>query len=200
VSSSTPRLVVVTDLPAVGEAELRARIEAVAPRASEVVVLLRDRTIERDARRRLAQQLRALTWAVGARLVVAADLELARAVGADGLHLPSVMAGELARLRATTPPGFVLSAACHDHDELEHAARNGADFALYSPIFASPGKGPALGVDALREARAHLGDAALGLVALGGIDDSNASACLAAGAAGVAAIRADLSAWLLALG
>jgi thiamine-phosphate pyrophosphorylase len=198
VTNPLPRLVVVTDLPTVGEAELRARIEAIAPRASEVVVLVRDKALDRDARRTLAKQLRAITWAVGARLVVAADLELARAVGADGVHLPSVMAGELARLRATTPPGFVLSVACHDLDELGHASRHGADFALHSPIFASPGKGRSLGVGALAEARTHLGDAALGLVALGGVDASNASACLAAGASGVAAIRADLSAWLLA--
>jgi thiamine-phosphate pyrophosphorylase len=60
-------------------------------------------------------------------------------------------------------------------------------------VFDTPSKrawGPPVGLDALREA-ARLG---LPLVALGGVDPSNAASTVAAGAVGVAAIRAWLGA------
>jgi thiamine-phosphate pyrophosphorylase len=82
---------------------------------------------------------------------------------------------------------WITVAALTDLD-VRHAAEDGADGALVSPIFATPGKGAPRGLDAIRRARAIA--PRLGIHALGGIDPSNVASCLEAGATGVAAIRA----------
>jgi thiamine-phosphate pyrophosphorylase len=111
--------------------------------------------------------------AAGAELIVASDPELARHLGASTVHLAAA---------DPWPDSFATGRSCHDAAELADAAARGAAYATLSPIFESPSKpgyGPALGPDALR-------DAPLPVLALGGVDPTNAAACLAAGAAGVA--------------
>jgi thiamine-phosphate pyrophosphorylase len=102
----------------------------------------------------------------------------------------------VADARALLPVGTWISVACHGVADVARAAGEGADAAVLSPIFASPGKGAPLGVEALREARAAAGEGIL-IVALGGVTAANAGACAAAGAGAVAAIRADLGPVLL---
>jgi thiamine-phosphate pyrophosphorylase len=80
--------------------------------------------------------------------------------------------------------------ACHAVSEVARAAAEGADAAVLSPIFPSPGKGPPLGLEALREASSTV--AGIQIVALGGVDQARGALCLAEGAGAVAAIRADL--------
>jgi thiamine-phosphate pyrophosphorylase len=84
-----------------------------------------------------------------------------------------------------------VGVSCHSPGEVARARAGGADFAFLSPIHDTPSKrayGPPLGIAALRDAAA-LG---LPLVALGGIDAARAAEARAAGARGVAAIRAWL--------
>jgi thiamine-phosphate pyrophosphorylase len=69
------------------------------------------------------------------------------------------------------------------------AERDGADYVFFGPVFATPSKaafGPPQGVEKLTAACRHAG---IPVFAIGGITEQNAAACLAAGAAGVAAIR-----------
>lgn len=129
--------------------------------------------------------LRAAARASGAFFAVNGDPGLALALEADGLHLPA--RAEAPRdVRAHLPPGMAVGASAHDRAELERAA--GADWVLVSPVFptrSKPGAAP-LGTAGLSrlaaasEAPVH---------ALGGIEPDRATACLEAGAAGVAAIR-----------
>lgn len=125
----------------------------------------------------------------GVPLIVNDRLDVAAALGLRAVHLGrhSVSATDA---RALLGPDLWVSRACHDHAELAQAAREGADAALLSPIFASPGKGAPLGLAALTDARAAF--PGLPLHALGGVDASNARACLDSGASGVAVIRAAL--------
>jgi thiamine-phosphate pyrophosphorylase len=133
----------------------------------------------------LAAELRAITAAHGALLIVNRRLALARRVAADGFHAP---ASELA-----AAAGFPWrSAPAHTDDELVRALGAGATAVLVSPIFETPGKGPPRGVGALRAARHEAPGATL--VALGGVDETNAPLCRAAGADAVAVIRALLDA------
>ena len=138
-------------------------------------------------------RLREATRALGAALVVNDWLDVALAIGADGVHLGR-RSVNVEEARAILPPGTWISVSCHALADVVRAAEEGADAALLSPIFASPGKGRGLGVEALCEARAALDarGAVTLLVALGGVTAENAGACFAAGAGGVAAIRADL--------
>lgn len=140
----------------------------------------------------LARALRARTRALGVGLWVNDRLDVAALVAADGAHLAGRSVG-VDDARRLLGAGATISVACHAPDEVLAARTAGADAATLSPIFASPQKGAPLGLDALRSARLALGPApGFSLVALGGIDESVVLPCLAAGADGVAAIRADL--------
>jgi thiamine-phosphate pyrophosphorylase len=122
------------------------------------------------------------------KLLVNERLDVALACGADGVHLPadSLPAGVV---RRATPRDFLVGVSCHTVEEVEAAARQGASFAVLGPIFATPGKGPPLGVDLLREACGRVAPLRFPVLALGGVMLENAAACLDAGAAGLAAVR-----------
>jgi len=124
-----------------------------------------------------AVRLRETTAAHGSALFVNRDRELGLRVGADGLHgAPHQLTTEFC-LRSTP---------IHGDRELPAARSRGATHLLVSPIFDTPGKGPARGVEALAAAL-RTGAAVL---ALGGVDAGSAAVAFAAGAHGVAAIRA----------
>jgi thiamine-phosphate pyrophosphorylase len=122
------------------------------------------------------------------KLLVNERLDVALACGADGVHLPAD-ALPSGVVRRATPRDFLVGASCHTVEEVEAAAREGASFAVLGPIFATPGKGPPLGVELLRQACGRVAPLRFPVLALGGVTLENAAACLDAGAAGLAAIR-----------
>jgi thiamine-phosphate pyrophosphorylase len=139
----------------------------------------------------LARALRAVCRDLGQLLLVNDRLDVAVAAGADGVHLPAAGVPPSDARRLLPPPALV-GVSCHSAADVARARDAGASYAFLSPIFDTPSKrayGPPLGVGALREA-AGLG---LPLVALGGVGPDNAASLVAAGARGVAAIRAWLS-------
>lgn len=174
-----------------------------------VAIIVRDKQLSLEARMTLAMEIRAWDAALAAPPTVlfsvptlgdlAPSLEWASELGIDGLHFASAAwsreAAALARVRLLRDPGRGrppwISVACHSPAEAGARADQGANVLVLSPIFESPGKGLPLGLHALREARAAIAPDCT-LVALGGVDASNASACLHAGAHGVAAIRNEL--------
>ena len=125
----------------------------------------------------------------GPRVIVNTRVDVALAAGAAGVHLPgSSIAPSL--VRRWVGAGFLIGVSCHSIGEVERAAGEGADYVFLSPIFASPSKpgyGPALGVGLLGEACGRVG---IPVLALGGVSEGNAGACVAAGAAGFASISA----------
>ena len=138
----------------------------------------------------LARSLAAVCRRRGQRLVVNDRLDVALAAGADGVHLPSAgIPPEDAR--RLVGADRLVGVSCHSAADVARARAGGADFAFLSPIHDTPSKravGPPGGVAALREA----GGLGLPHVALGGITAANAAEARAAGAVGVAAIRAWL--------
>ena len=144
--------------------------------------------------RDLLAQARALAEAcraAGQLLLVNDRLDVALAAGADGVHLPAAGVPP-AEARRLLGPGALVGVSCHSEEDVRRARAGGADYATFSPIWDTPSKrpfGPPQGLAALRRAAA-LG---LPLVALGGVEPGNAGEAFAAGAAGVAAIRAWLA-------
>src|SRR5215470_2357553 len=157
-----PRVVQITEASVLPEPALRARLAALAgmPEAARrrYAVQLRDPGIEGRALYALGVALREATRQLGAALVVNDRLDLALALGADGVHLGR-RSVSIADARAFLGEAAWVSVACHAVDEVARAAASGADAALLSPIFTTPGKGELLGVGALAEARAALREA-----------------------------------------
>jgi thiamine-phosphate pyrophosphorylase len=140
----------------------------------------------------LAWALRAACQAAGQLLLVNDRIDVALAAGADGVHLPSSGLPP-AEARRLVGRERLVGVSCHGLAEVARARDGGADYATFGPLYDTPSKrglGRPLGLGALEEA-ARLG---LPLVGLGGIDAGRAAAVRAAGAQGVAAIRAWLAA------
>ena len=170
--------------PAAILAQSRRALQATSVRdmPGRLAVQLRSKTLAAETRARLGRELAALGREHGVPLLVNGDLELARALGAMGVQLPE-SGPTIAAARAALPSAWIGASR---HDAAGVRAAGDASFVLVAPVFAVPGKGPALGLDGLA-ALAVLSP--VPLVALGGIDASNAPAVRAAGAAAIAVMR-----------
>ncbi len=129
------------------------------------------------------------------RLLITSRSDVALAAGADGVHLPSddipasdaraVLSSALARNVKHETRNIIIAVSCHTAEEVRLAETQGADFAVFGPVFEKVGTPLSTGLDALRDA--CLGP--LPVLAIGGVTLANARACVEAGAAGIAAIR-----------
>lgn len=120
-----------------------------------------------------------------ARLLVNDRADIAAAARADGVHLTSSSL-PAAAVRRRFPSNFIIAASVHNEVETIEASKH-ADFAVYAPVFETPGKGAAHGLNVLSEVcrRAR----PFPVLALGGVDPDNCVSAVEAGAAGVAGIR-----------
>lgn len=139
-----------------------------------------------SARDLTALTVRAVRRAGGGRTLVLVNerADVARAAGAGGVHLRSD-GPAIARVREIGGPGWVVGRATHSVADVAAAAD--ADYVLFGPVFPTASKPgvPAAGVDRLREA---VRKSRQPVIAIGGINPENAGDCIAAGAAGIAAI------------
>jgi thiamine-phosphate pyrophosphorylase len=129
------------------------------------------------------------------RLLINSRADIAIAAGAHGVHLTS-RTGELNPeqirdlFRSSSIP-CITSVSCHTLDEVARAHTLGADLVLFGPVFEKRIANQLItdgsGLDLLH--RAVLAASGTPVLALGGITHENTAACLAAGAAGIAAIR-----------
>jgi thiamine-phosphate pyrophosphorylase len=124
--------------------------------------------------------------ALSATFVVNDDVEAALRLEADGVHLGR---GDEGAERALEN-GLLLGLSAAGLNEALDAEARGATYVGAGPVWPTPSKpdaDPAIGLDGLREICAAV---SIPVVAIGGIDASNADDCVNAGAAGVAVIRA----------
>ncbi len=122
---------------------------------------------------------------LGVTLIVNDDVDAALAIGADGVHLGRADAGA-GRARNA---GLLLGRSV---SSLSEATATDADYLGAGPVWETPSKAdadPPLGLERLGEICAATD---VPVIAIGGIDASNAAECINAGAAGVAVIRAAL--------
>ena len=123
------------------------------------------------------------------RLLVNDRADIALAAGADGVHLAATSLSASV-IRRNFPKNFLIGVSTHSLAEAQAAQDNGADFAVFGPVFDTPSKrayGQPLGLDKLREAAQSLRK--IPLLAIGGITLENLDNTLRAGTKGIAAIR-----------
>jgi thiamine-phosphate pyrophosphorylase len=121
-----------------------------------------------------------------ATFVVNDDVEAAVRLAADAVHLGRSDSGAERAVDA----GLLLGLSAASVEEAREAADRGAAYIGAGPVWETPSKAdadPPIGLEGLAEICAAVG---VPVVAIGGIDASNAGECIRAGAAGVAVIRA----------
>lgn len=167
--------------PAASDDAVLAVADALARFGPEVGLLVRDAGTRRPG---LVATLRArlpASWLV----VKLSERTAPRDLALDAVHLGG---GPWTALAGDRPTSLAL----HDDHDAARAEELGAAVGLVSPIFETPGKGPARGLAAIVRARAQA--PSLRLFALGGVTPANAAACVSAGADGVAVLRGVLHA------
>lgn len=203
--SSSPILCYVTDrrslsLSTSADAErlLLESVEAAAKAGADWIQLREKDYSGAEWARLVSESLRRVKEANAATRVFVNDrLDVALACRAGGVHLSEngIPVADACRLRdeyfalRKQSADFLIGVSCHSLGSALGAARDGADYIYFSPIFFTPSKanyGPPQGLGRL----GHICRAVdVPVVAIGGISAENAASCLDAGAAGVAAIR-----------
>ena len=172
------------DLVSTGAAVLRAGVR---------VVQLRAKRLPAVEMARLAAGLCRLCREAGALFIVNDRVDVALAVGADGVHLgqedlPITVA------RSLLPAGSVIGVSTHSLAEAREAERAGADYLGFGCMYSSPTKKDVTapqGLERLREVTAAVG---IPVVAIGGIGRDRLGEVKAGGAAAAAVISALVAA------
>lgn len=171
----------------------QAEIVEAAVRGGVTMVQYRNKSATTRRMVEEAGELAALCRALGVCFIVNDRLDVALAVGADGLHvgqddMPAALA------RSLLGPGRILGVSAGSLEEARRAALDGADYVGASPVFSTPTKSdapPPVGLAGLEELARGI---AVPVVAIGGINAANASLALRAGASGLAVVSAIVAA------
>lgn len=125
-------------------------------------------------------------------LIINDRLDVALAIGAEGLHLgqTDMRIADARRLA----PSLIIGVSAESFDDALQAERDGADYIGISPVFATPTKtdtAEPFGIEGIRTIRTHVN---IPLVGIGGINQTNAAEIIRAGADGIAVVSAIVSA------
>ena len=169
------------------EPALLAAVEA-AIRGGARLVQYREKSADAARRPAEARALLELCRDHGVPLLINDDVELAAAVGADGVHLGKDD-GELSAARVRLGPRAILGVSCYDSlERAVRAAHDGADYVAFGSFFPSASKPGATRapLSLLAEARARI---SVPICAIGGITPANGRELVQAGADMLAVIQ-----------
>lgn len=139
----------------------------------------------------MAYWMKELTRQYGAKLLINDRVDIALAVGADGIHLGQKSLPVQA-VRKITGDKFLIGVSTHGIKEALEAEKGGADFITLGPIYNTPSKlrySNPIGIDVLKQVVSKISIPAL---AIGGIKTDRVKEVLDAGADGIALISGIL--------
>ncbi len=178
-----PTTMAITNAEAEGTERQLERLEE-ALLAGLRLIQVRDKGWPAAQRLWFAEAVTRLARSHGALVVINDDADIARRVGADGLHLSAT---RLARL--TERPDFTwVGASCHTAEEIRQAGEIGLDYALLSPVLPTPTHPEASGLGWAEFGRLAAGNT-LPVFALGGMRPAMLNEAQAHGAHGIALMR-----------
>jgi thiamine-phosphate pyrophosphorylase len=185
-------LYLITDRKAIRGRDLNFVVEE-ALKGGAKAVQLREKDLSGRDLCGAACNLRSLTARYGALLFINDRVDVAQTVDADGVHLgEGSIPADKARLILGEEK--LIGVSCHDTISALTAQELDADFITFGPVFYTPSKaayGDPAGIEKLAEITALL---RIPVFAIGGINMSNASRVMAAGAHGAALISAVMAA------
>ena len=184
--TSSLRLCYITDRLALGAKPLLPLIQE-AVRAGVDLIQIREKDL---ATRPLVELVRATVECArgtATRVAVNDRLDVALALGANGVHL-GTQSLPVQAVRPWVADDFLIGVSCHSLQEALAAESGGADYIVFGPIFATHSKlayGLPSGLGKLRQVAARV---KIPLLALGGVSVQSVKPCLSAGATGIAGI------------
>ena len=186
------KLYLITDRHQTGGREL-VQVIGEALEGGVRMVQLREKDLSGKALYALAMQVRKLTSSYGAKLLINDRIDIAMAVNADGVHLPS---------NSFTPKDArnllgrerLIGVSSHSEEEAVRAEKEGADFISFSPVYYTASKAAYGKPQGIERLKAVCNKIDLPLFALGGIVAENISDVMSTGAYGVAMISALVAA------
>ena len=194
-----PLLYYITDrrqFPGDAQEQEQRLLEKIAECAAAGVdlVQLREKDLSARALEELALKAMAVLAGSQTRLLINSRTDVALACGAHGVHLPAndLAASDARAIFAQAGVSErVIGVSTHSAAAVASAEAHGADFAVFGPVFEKSGSANREGLEQLRQIchRAEAAQPPMRVFALGGITLENAPRCVAAGAAGIAAIR-----------
>ncbi len=145
------------------------------------MIQVREKDLPASELLELVSAVRKLAEGGKTRILVNDRLDVALAAGVDGVHLPA----KGLPAHRVRPLVKMLGVSTHTIEEAIAAEIVGADFIVFGPIFATPGK-QAIGLQPLQLVTAAL---RIPVLAIGGLTYENAESVMKSGAAGIAGIR-----------
>lgn len=186
------RLYVITD-PRYGHGDaLRDRVAA-AIRGGATIVQLRDKTATTRALIEQARALLTITRAAGVPLIINDRVDVALAVGADGVHL-GVDDMPIADARRLLGPHAIIGGSPETPEDALRMQREGATYLGVGDVFGTPTKpdaGTPIGIAGLQRIIALVD---IPVIGIGGITPANAADVIRAGASGIAVVSAVMGA------
>jgi len=147
-------------------------------------VSMREKDLSEVDQVALARALLSIARRHGACLTLHGDAALAKACGADGVHLPA--SSDPIASRAMLGPAKLIGVSLHTVTEAEAIDPNVVDYAIAGPIFETPSK-PGYGPEIGRKGLAEIARAApVPVLAIGGLNATRVAEVLAAGPVGIA--------------
>ena len=165
------------------------RLIEAAVAAAVPLVQIREKSLSARVLYELTTRAAAIASSSTTRLLVNDRFDIARAAGADGVHLTS-RSLPTSEIRRISDEDFLIGVSTHSLQTALDARADGADFVVFGPVFETPAKqvfGEPQGLEKLREVTNALDG--FPVLAIGGINLDNAVDCFRAGASGIAAIR-----------
>ncbi|MFT4552792.1 MAG: thiamine-phosphate pyrophosphorylase [Chlamydiales bacterium] len=176
-----PRLLLISD----GSSHENPRFMSIMEEACAAgieAIQLREKQLDEREFYLLSRQLREISKKYGVRLYINECVEIAKLIGADGVHLPEK------NLSSLPCRDIQVGVSVHSIDAARQAEKEGADYITFGPIFSTASKeryGSPQGLKILKKLTASV---EIPVIAVGGIDRMRAVDCIRHGAYGISVI------------